>query len=144
MQSRDTPSRPSPNRRRFLPLAFCALAAALSAAGCATSPSRDPFAPAPRDNRSGVMVGSSGWLNGSLESPEGPNCVGAHAVSGNAALRPYDPWLGTIGLRQCRPGEYEFGFGLCLPGASSRSAEGSATPDRSGDVGVGGWLSFDF
>lgn len=121
---------------RVLPL----VAAALAISACA---SRDDRPHGTCTTGSTVVLASSGWLNGSLE-PRNPDesCVGCRAVVGNAALRPDDPWLGTIGLRLL-PGDCEVGMGLCVPNVLSSSAQ-TQPVSRARDVGVGAWLSFDF
>lgn len=111
-------------------------------AGCASAgPDAAPRGPA----HFGVVLASPGWLNASLETwrPE-VSCTGGRAATRNRALRPDDPWLGTVALRRLLPGEYELGVGVALPNPLPASDSSPIASDRPTDLAVGVWLSLDF
>lgn len=91
------------------------------------------------------VVGSNGWISGALlPSNQEADTVGCHSAWRNHALRPEDPWVGTIGLRQELPGDCELGVGIALPSSyfgAQLSDSLSARPDH---LGVGLWLKIDF
>jgi hypothetical protein len=126
------------------PSASAALALTLLAslsAGCASSSGKDRgsgYAP-------GLVLSSPGWLNGTFAQPEqSTSAPSAPQYVGNAALRPRDPWIGTIGLRQRLSDAYEVGLGLAVPNPFTDTTQSPVAAERARDLGVGVWLKFDF
>jgi len=122
---------------------LAALVVAASVASCASPVGK---ADLERCEERGFVVGSSAFFSCALETPETRSEeTGGRAAAANPALRPDDPWLGTIGLRSLLAGEYEYGLGVCVPNPySTRIGQQSFLADRGRSLGVGAWLQFDF
>ena len=60
----------------------------------------------------------------------------------NPAIRPNDPWLGTVGVRPVTGAGYEFGTALCLPRWDAPARDTGFDPTRR--LGIGVWFQFDF
>jgi len=130
-----------PSRLTFLRLAAVVVAAAALSACASTGGHREPQRPAD----TAFVVRSSGWLNGNFETPDAPEPSAPTRAPGESpALHVTSPWIGTIGLRQLLPGDWEIGLGVAVPNPYSPLAQTLPPTDRFRDVGVGIWLKLDF
>lgn len=116
--------------------------ASLWIAGCAST-AREPMPAAADHADTGFVASSPAWLSGALAEAD-PGEVGARAAGSNVALRPPNPWLGTIGLRRSLGQGSEVGVGVCLPSNASSVTAPTGLGDRARAVGVGVWLGFGF
>jgi hypothetical protein len=134
---------PNSVRLTFARLTAVAVAAAALTA-CASTGGRHDAA---RPSDTAFVVGSTGWLNGNFETP-GPAEPNAptRAPAESPALRATSPWIGTIGLRQLLPGNWEIGLGVAVPnpGGFAPNVETVPPTDRFHGAGVGLWLKLDF
>jgi hypothetical protein len=134
------------NARRSLraPLRLTALLVAGAAAACVTSPKQEIRPDVGSDENKFIATDSS-WLNGVLEKrPADKAATGVHAVSGNRALQPDDPWLGAVGWQTPIAAHTEVGVGVCVPGSDSTRRPTAAAVDRTRTAGAGVWLKLDF
>ena len=134
---------PNPLRLTLARLAAVAVAAAATVlSGCASNAGR---LDAERPADTAFVVRSSGWLNGNFETPDAPEPSAPTRAPGESpALHVTSPWIGTIGLRQLLPGDWEIGLGVAVPNPYSPLAQTLPPTDRFRDVGVGIWLKLDF
>jgi len=118
-------------------VAVVALVAA-ALAGCASAPRRGMPSP---ETETDFFAKAASWWSGALDRKEiGESPYGAHASSGNPALRSVDPWLGAVGMTFGVHDDYEIGVGLCVPREFAETTE----IERVQEVAVGVWLKFDF
>ena len=117
----------------FVALVCAALAGCVSDSRCGKQP--------PKEAGTGVATKATSWWSGALDRKEiGESPYGAHASSGNPALRSVDPWLGAVGMTFGVHDDYEIGVGLCVPREFAETTE----IERVQEVAVGVWLKFDF
>jgi hypothetical protein len=123
--------------------ALVLLTCAASLAACASPAPAKPRAP--RGGDTGVVLASPSWLNGAFGGVSRDECeTGCRAIQRNAALRPSDPWIGTVGVRSLLGQSCEAGMGLCVPNPLPSEDSRATSLDGARDVGVGLWLKLDF
>jgi hypothetical protein len=134
---------PNTNRLRLVRLTAAAVAVTALTACATTGRRRDGERPAD----TAFVVSSPGWLNGTFEGSRTP-CPDAATPkprTDNPAIEPKSPWLGTIGIRQLLPGDWEVGVGVAVPNSYGPEAQTLQQPtDRFRGAAVGIWLKFDF
>jgi hypothetical protein len=92
-----------------------------------------------------LVVRDTGWIRGSRESwdPAGED-VGAKTPPANPAMRPEDPWVGSVGVRPISGPGYEAGAGVLIPADYVTANQPANSPEAVRATGVGLWLILDF
>ena len=132
--------------RRTELVAGCALLASSLLGGCASTAGSAPPAAdeAPEEARiremSKLVLCRSGWFGTALEcSKAWDDPVSIRDATTNRAIKPRDPWIGTVGVKSGVENAYEYGLGVCVPNPG-----GSAPFETGRTVGLGCWVTLDF